>query len=451
MSIIRQGSLFDIQELYDLEPTQRFEAIFSAIDIEPIFAVVTKKSRFGRPVDLNYAAMIYSLVARISERIPFIKDLVKRLKNDMIFRLDCGFLVSDSVPSEAAYSRIVTIISESNVLEKVQETLLHQAITEGFITDDTVAIDATHFLAKDQAPPKEEQPKQEPKKRGRKSKEEREQWLVEKAEREANLPLFEKKIEEQLDVPLAELRAEIPQAPEWGVKKNSEGKNVFWYGYKAHLAVGTTSQYILQSLLSSANLNDGKAAIPLLKGIHERVTLSSLRYETMDAGYDYEPIYTQIHRMGHQAVIAYNKRNEPEPIGFDKHFAPTCVREHSYRYDSFDSKYETLKYTRPKECEDCPLANDGLCQKVYKVKITTDLRKYTAPARGSKAWKKIFKRRTAVERVNAYLKEYFQLNNVRYRTGKRAKVHFDLVTLVYNASKLAADRLNLMLNQQQAA
>lgn len=88
---------------------------------------------------------------------------------------------------------------------------------------------------------------------------------------------------------------------------------------------------------------------------------------------------------------------------------------------------------------------------MYKVKITTDLRKFTAPARGSQTWKKIFKRRTAVERVNAYLKGYFQLNNVRYRTGKKAKVHFDLVTLVYNASKLAADRLNQMLNQQQVA
>src|SRR5436305_13158482 len=119
MTIIRQGSLFDLQELYDLEPTQRFEAIFSTIDFDPIFAVVTKKSRFGRPVELNYAAMIYSLVAGITERIPFIKDLVKRLRNDMIFRLDCGFLVSDSVPSEAAYSRMVTILCESNVLEEV--------------------------------------------------------------------------------------------------------------------------------------------------------------------------------------------------------------------------------------------------------------------------------------------------------------------------------------------
>ncbi|MFC0475004.1 transposase [Robertmurraya beringensis] len=451
MTIIRQGSLFDIQELYDLEPTQRFEAIFSTIDIDPIFAVVTKKSRFGRPVELNYVAMIYSLVARISERIPFIKDLVKRLRNDMIFRLDCGFLVSDIVPSEAAYSRIVTILSESEVLEGAKNTILNQAITEGFINDDTAALNASHFEAKDQAPPKEEKTTSEPKKRGRKSKEEREKWLVEQAEREVNLPLYEKKIEEQLDVSLSELRSQMPQDPQWGVKKNSEGKSVFWYGYKAHLLVGTKSQYILQSLFSSGNLNDGKAAIPLLKGIQENVSLKTLRYTTMDAGYDYEPIYEQVHRLGLQSVIAYNKRNEPEPIGFDKHFAPTCFREHSYRYDSYDAKYETLKYTRPKECKDCPLADQGICQKVYKVKITTDLRKYTAPARGSKTWKTIFKRRTAVERVNAYLKEYFQLNNVRYRTGKRAKVHFDLVTLVYNASKLAADRMNAMLNQRQAA
>ena len=157
MTIIRQGSLFGIQELYELEPTHRFEATFAAVDIDPIFAVVTKKSHLGRPVELNYAAMIYSLLARITERIPFIKDLVKRLQNDMIFRLDCGFLVSDTVPSEAAYSRMITIIHESNVLEEAQETLLHQAISEGFITDDTVAIDATHFEAKDQAPPKENQ------------------------------------------------------------------------------------------------------------------------------------------------------------------------------------------------------------------------------------------------------------------------------------------------------
>ncbi|WP_343816500.1 IS1182 family transposase, partial [Virgibacillus siamensis] len=420
------------------------------IDLDAIHHAVIKKSRRGAPEELNYAAMIISLFVRYVERIPTIKDLVKRLHDDIAFKLNCEFLVSDSIPSEASYSRLVTKLKESGILVKEQDEVVLQAIEEGFITDDTVAIDATHFEARDQAPPKEEEPKSEPKKRGRKSKEEREQWLKEQAEKEANLPLYEKRIEAQLDAPLDELRAEVPQDPQWGVKKNAEGKNVFWYGYKGHLAVGTSSQYILQSLFSSGNLNDGKAAIPLLKGM-EKLPLSTLRYQTMDAGYDYEPIYEQVHQMGQQSVIAYNKRNEGETIGFDKHFAPTCFREHSYRYDSFDAKYETLKYTRPKECIDCPLANESICQKVYKVKITQDLRKYTAPARGSKAWKNLFKRRTAAERVNAYLKEFFQLNNVRYRTGKRAKIHFDMATLIYNASKLAADRINAQLIQQQAA
>lgn len=451
MTIIRQMSLFGIQELYDMEPTQKYEAIISAIDLDAIYHAVTKKSRLGAPEELNYPAMIISLFVRYIERIPTKKDLIKRLEDDIAFKLNCGFLVSDDVPSESSYSRLVTKLEETNILEKELEKVILQAIKEGYITDDTIAIDATHFEARDQAPPKEEKPKAEPEKRGRKPKEKRDEWLKEQAEKEANLPLYEKKIEAQLDASLDELRSEIPLNPKWGVKKNSEGKNVFWFGYKGHLAVGTSSQYILQTAFSSGNLNDGKAAIPLLKGIYECLSLSTVRYQTMDAGYDYEPIYQQIHRMGQHSIIAYNKRNEAEPIGFDKHFAPTCFREHSYRYDSFDPKYETLKYTRPKECHDCPLANEGICQKVYKVKITTDLRKYSAPARGSQVWNNIFKRRTAVERVNAYLKEFFQLNNVRYRTGKRAKIHFDMITLVYNASKLAADRINAQLNQQQVA
>lgn len=450
MTIIRQPSLFSIQELYDMEPTQKYDAIISAIDMDAIYYEVSKKSRLGAPTELNYAAMIISVIIRYVERIPTIKDLIKRLDSDIAFKLNCGFLVSDEIPSEASYSRLLTKLSETNVLEDAQEKLIIQAIAEGYILDETIAIDATHFEARDQAPPKEDKPKPEPKKRGRKSKAKREQWLKEQAEKEANLPIYEKKIEAQLDISLTELRTEVPQDPKWGVKKNSEGRNEFWFGYKGHLAVGTSSQYILQTLFSSGNLNDGKAAIPLLKGI-DRLPLSHIRYQTMDAGYDYEAIYTQVYRMGQQSVIAYNKRNESEPIGFDKHFAPTCFREHSYRYDSYDAKYETLKYTSPKECKDCPLATEGICQKVFKMKITADLRRYAAPARGSKAWKKIYNLRTAVERVNAYLKEFFQLNNVRYRTGKRAKVHFDLVTLIYNASKLATDRISTQLYQEQAA
>ncbi|GAA3314007.1 hypothetical protein GCM10020331_005520 [Ectobacillus funiculus] len=61
------------------------------------------------------------------------------------------------------------------------------------------------------------------------------------------------------------------------------------------------------------------------------------------------------------------------------------------------------------------------------------------PVVDQKHGKKLYNQRSAVERVNAYLKRVLSVEkNVRYRTGKRAKVHFDLVTLVYNASKISS-------------
>lgn len=448
---IRHESLFSLQDLYNMDREQRFDTIFATLDIDPILRIVNKKSLLGAPVEVNYSAMIYSLVARIVERIPTIKDLLKRLREDILFRLDCGFSLAESIPSAATYSRLIQKLSLSHVLEDVSERVLKLAFEEGFILDDTIAIDATHFEARDQAPAKPETVKKAPpKKRGRKAKHEREDWLLQQQSDEEQKSIFEKKIADQLPESYELLRQEMPIAPEWGVKCNSEGKNFYWYGYKGHLAVGAQSQYILGALLSSGSLNDGKAAIPLLKGIKAQFPSYAFNYATMDAGYDYEPIYEEIHKTKAHAIIAYNRRRESELEGFDEYFAPTCVREHSYRYDSYDSKYAALKYVRPKECGNCPLAHDPLCQKVYKMKITTDLRKYCAPARGSSSWKQIAKRRSAVERVNAYLKEFFQLNNVRYRSGTKARVHFNLVTLVYNSMKLAVDRLNRQLKTQVA-
>lgn len=93
---------------------------------------------------------------RIVERTPTVKHLIKRVDDDFIFKRNSGFLVSDKTSSEAAYSRLVDKLEESNRYEEAKEILKSQTISEGFNTDDAVAIDATHFEAHDQAPFKEE-------------------------------------------------------------------------------------------------------------------------------------------------------------------------------------------------------------------------------------------------------------------------------------------------------
>jgi len=61
MTIIRQPSLFSIQELYDMQPTQKYDAIISVVNLDMIYYEVMKKSRRGAPETLNYPAMIITL------------------------------------------------------------------------------------------------------------------------------------------------------------------------------------------------------------------------------------------------------------------------------------------------------------------------------------------------------------------------------------------------------
>lgn len=114
---------------------------------------------------------------------------------------------------------------------------------------------------------------------------------------------------------------------------------MFWFGYKAHLAVSTNSQFILAGFMTSGNLNDGKAAILLLEKIERDVPVQ-FNAGLLDAGYDYEPNYQQLNKQNLQVVIPYNRRNEGELFGYDEHFTPICVLKHAYRYDSFNPKYK---------------------------------------------------------------------------------------------------------------
>jgi hypothetical protein len=62
MYSIRQGHLFFLQDLLDLEPTERYTAIFDGINIVPLLTIVSKKVCGGAPQSLHYPAMIYSLL-----------------------------------------------------------------------------------------------------------------------------------------------------------------------------------------------------------------------------------------------------------------------------------------------------------------------------------------------------------------------------------------------------
>ncbi|WP_258082374.1 transposase [Enterococcus mundtii] len=221
---------------------------------------------------------------------------------------------------------------------------------------------------------------------------------------------------------------------------NSKGRNVFWHGYKAHLAVTAGSQYILSAVLTSAHIADISMAIPLMREI-KKLGVQDV-HVLFDKGYDALNVYEKAHSLGLEPIIPL-KRDTKSDGERNADYAPTCLIEEAYKYDNLDHRYGALKYIRPEaRCAQCPLQHEGMCQKVIKIKQKTNPRQYSHPARGSKAWDKLYAQRNSVERVNGNLKENMELSDTSYFKAELVEVELLLIQLGYNAKRYATQRLN---------
>ena len=78
-----------------------------------------------------------------------------------------------------------------------------------------------------------------------------------------------------------------------------------------------------------------------------------------------------------------------------------------------------------------------------------DPRKYNHPARGTQSWVLKYNERSSVERVNAYLKENYQLNDTRFYKAQHAVVFYHLIQLTYNARTFANQRFAKKVTEKE--
>lgn len=485
MYSIRQEELFSFEEVMKMTPVMQADILLEHVPMDRILhAISGGPYRTGRPEEMNTRAMIYSLFLGKIEHIRFTKDLVRRLKSSHEFRVRCRFTGSDRIPSEASYSRLIARLSECGIFEQIQVDLVRKAKKEGFLSGERLAMDSSHVEAfernpcldarKEEAkkevanaeeesaeptlvaegdalpetPVKLEKPKRD--KRGRVPKAEEAAWREEVAAYEASLGWFEKEVIDMLPATYEQLLADMPQYASIGAKGDprKKGNTKYWYGHKLNVLVDCQSQYIVAQATCSAHVNDQRMAILLLKQLQARHPEMGVKQVLADKGYDCEAVYRQIRKLDAFGLIPLIHRNGV-PEGVDKHFRPLCKQGNPYVYDSYDAERDTVKFTSPKECATCPFQADG-CQKVFKFRVEEDVRKYTAPGRGSKKFAQLYKQRVAVERVFAYLKLYLDLGTSR-RRNKRGLLDVELSCLTYNLCKLSIDCMNKQLEQAKKA
>lgn len=98
-------------------------------------------------------------------------------------------------------------------------------------------------------------------------------------------------------------------------KKNSKGNMEWHIGYKIHLAVDDYGIPV-SSIITGANVNDVKPAIPLMRMANERCRFL---YTLMDGGYSSKAIIEVAERLGSVAIIDFHADRNGNKIEMEKY------------------------------------------------------------------------------------------------------------------------------------
>lgn len=399
---IRQQCVFSFEDALKMQPQSRLERIMVTLDFVPLLKSITVKHR--GPTGYDVGAKLRALVAARIEQIPNTAALVRRLQNDPHFRYTCGFEVFGAVPSEATFSRLIAELSKSDALESFFNSLVKKAEDMGIIGGSVIAIDSTKLEAYEKSKPKR------------------------KISQDGN-------------------------SADWGVKRDTDGNKIKWFGYKVHLGADTKSELPVAFSVTPASVHDGQATNQIMDKTRRNLTIPT-KYWVMDAAYDSYDIYLAAKEVYHpQAIIPLNTRGAKEPKdGFDFDGTPICSAHHRMVYWGCDNKVNKFRCPHVLGKVDCPFGSAWCSDSNYGLVIKTrprdDLRLFSVPHRNTAIWENLYKQRTAVERCNSRLKKHLNLEALTVRGKSKVETHVCLSLISLVATVIA---MNVTTQAEEAA
>jgi hypothetical protein len=306
--------------------------------------------------------------------------LLDALASDPQLRRICGWNEPWQVPHESTFSRAFDEFARMELPQFVHETLIRETQKDrliGHIARDSTAIEARERYPETQiqAATQKLAPKAA-RGRGRKKGSHGAHARFKGGKRPYK-PQPDTRLERQRSMKLPEMLADLPRQCDSGGKRDSQGNNHYWRGYKLHWDVAD-GQIPISVVLTSASVHDSQVAIPLATMSTRRVTYL---YELMDSAYEAHHISEQSRHLGHVPIV------DPKAPGGPK-----------------------------SQAKDIPMG-----------KAAREL---------SWAERARYQERTMVERANGRLKDEFGGRNVRVRGAAKVMAH-----LMFGVVALTADQL----------
>jgi transposase, IS5 family len=246
----------------------------------------------------------------------------------------------------------------------------------------------------------------------------------------------------------------------WGVKTyrkedGSDSKH-FWYGYTVELVVDTKYEIPVNFEVLPANMNECPRLPVLLADTARLHPEFDVKYVMGDKGYDsrenckyvlYDLKALPIIKM-RRTMADKNAEFAGEICRCTELGTPICECGEKMLYAGRDGKYLKFRCSRHTEPLGCPCSVSRY-GRVLKIAISENERRWPGLWRESKKFKRLYKRRTSVERVNSRLKEHLCLDEQHVRGLAKTTVNASLSLLVMVGGALAMAKNKKLDNLRQ--
>ena len=417
MASIPQSSLFCWQEIEDLRDLERLRLVLGYLPDEPLMLRLEADRGRGRD-DYPVRAIWNSCLAGIVFQHPSVESLRRELQRNAPLRQACGFdplLGLDAVPTPWAYTHFLRLLlAHADLVDAIFDELVKrlQAELPGF--GRILAIDGKALWT--HARPRK---------------------------KDAPVPPADGRRDTDADFGRKTQHGQHDDGTAWE-------KVTKWFGYRVHLVVDAEYELPVAYEVTKASAGESPQAHRLLDRLKERhpALLKACEAWTGDKGYDDGKMIRRLWD-GHEILPVIDIKEmwkEPDPtrvlpgrrrIVYDQHgvvycHCPKTGQCRRMAYGGFEADRQTQKFR-------CPAAHYGvecLGQRECEVKgavrvpLEADRRIFTPLARASYAWKRAYKHRTAVERVNSRLDVSFGFERHFIRGQAKMRLRMSLALMV---------------------
>lgn len=429
MATILQQSLFSWQEIDTCSDLDRLHLVLSALPDENLMCLLEQHRGKGRD-DYPVRVIWNTLLAGVVFQHPSIASLRRELLRNAELRQCCGYDLcrgAQAVPEASVFTRFLKNLQRHEEdIRAMFDSLVEQVRKELPDFGVNLAVDGK---AIDSA--------------GKKSDKDR-----------------DGRRDTDADWGTKSYRGQRADGSLWS-------KVSHWFGYNLHLLIDADYELPVGYSVTKASVNDTTQLLPLLAELQQNHPEVVQQAQTLsgDRGYDSQAnnqgLYdeyqiTPIIDIRHDWKDGETTRSlDPERtdvIVYDQNGTLFCAAGDSadeqimpLAYDGFEKQRGTLKYRCPAavyglDCPEREQCGSSAYGRVIRVPLDLNRRRFIPVPRSSYKFKRLYKKRTAVERVNSRLDVSFGFERHFIRGQQKMRVQVGLALVVMLAMALGRIR-----------